>query len=96
MHLHMLNDNSRGYFQQAICQSGTSLNYFAISDYKNHLGRMFEFAKNVTGKAISNVNDLVKFLQEVPIDKIIEYAHTKLGPYGRTLVSDWAPLIEGK
>lgn len=92
VHYQMLNDESRKYFKRAILMSGTSLNYFALSQEDNHTDRMHELAR-LSGESKIDDIDLEKFLQKVSPEKILEYT-SKLEPFGRILETIWAPIVE--
>lgn len=86
----MLSFESRKYLNRAACMSGSAFLYYSYLD-KNHLDRMYEFARSQNSTA-NNVDDLIKFLKNAPAESIVENLSQR--EFKRTLQFDFAPVIE--
>lgn len=67
MNYHILSDESRKYFRNAIVMSGSVDNLWALQPAKDHLKSAFEMAKQL-GKPQESYEDLVTFLKTAPAD----------------------------
>lgn len=85
VNLHMLNNESRKYFNRAFLMSSTALNYYALSD-ENHLERMKKFAN------IQDEKQLVEYLKKtknIALSQIESNAD-----FGVLLDFRWGPTVE--
>lgn len=85
VNFHILNEESRKYFNRAYLSSGTAFTYFALST-GDHLVRMQEFSK------INETNDLIEYLKTVD-SMTLANCHT-MDSIEYRLSSPWAPTIE--
>lgn len=85
---------SRKYFQSAIAMSGTAFNYWAMSDYDNHLGIAYEMAKGF-GKPTVQLDKSVEILMSETPASINESLLSKIS-IDRTLSSLFGPVIESE
>lgn len=90
---HALNAESRKYFHQMICTSGTALHFNAYHD-GNHKCLMYEIARNASQPA-NNLKELIAYLKTAPADQIHNYIGENVElPYGNPYTLPWAPVIE--
>ncbi|XP_055312128.1 esterase B1-like [Sitodiplosis mosellana] len=83
---HMLNEESRKYFNRAFAQSSSSLNYYALQK-QNHLERMQNFSN------IQDKQQLVEYLKAADSAELAKLL--KQNEYGKILIDLlWAPTIE--
>lgn len=83
---HMLNEESRKYFNRAHAASGTVFNYFGAPPKGNHLERMLE---------CSQTNDqmsLIQYLKTAPAEDLVK-CHFAMN-WGKTIKPEWGPSIE--
>lgn len=92
-HYHVLFHKSRKLICGAICLSGSAFLFYSYLDENNQLQKMFDFAHKFNA-SIQHKRDLVRFLQQVPADAIVNL--TSQTTFDRTLTFDWAPVIECK
>lgn len=86
VHYHVLNLESRKYFNRAYLASGVALDYFALHE-PDHLGRLYEFSKTQDKK------QLIKYLKSTD-SQILAECYSTLD-FGNVLVSlPWVPTIE--
>lgn len=90
-HYQTLSAESRKYFRRSICMSGSAFLPYALSQKYNHLDRIYNLAR-ILNKSIGNFDELVAFVNNVSATNIIE--HTSQREFGRTLFTDWGPVIE--
>lgn len=99
---HMLNEESRQYFQQALVMSGTANSYKMYSQ-GNHLCLMKIFAKKYEKWIGDGLDELIELLKNVPEQEILDFAaevqnqpHDKLEfEIIATLNAVWLPTVEG-
>lgn len=91
MHFHVLSAESRNFFRNAICMSGSVENYWAFAKANNNLELAHLIAKNLGHPQDSAVH-LAEFLQTVEVDKLKSYGalHWLQG----TIAVEFAPVIE--
>lgn len=91
-HLHMLSNESRQYFSNAVLLSGSAENFWAFSEKNDHTDLVYEIANDL-GKPKHSFVDLVEFLKTVPAEDIIDYGtiYPRLRRTTRFMLS---PVIE--
>lgn len=90
-HYQVLSPNSRKLIDRAICMSGAAFLFYSYLDKNNQTERMFAFAEQLNA-SVMDFEELTKFLQTVEAEAIVEFTSQK--SVDRTLVFDWAPVIE--
>lgn len=87
---HSLNVESKKYFNQVMCMSGTAIvaNTFGLSDHQCVL----EIFANRT-KSIENDEQLIEFMQSAPLDDIIGLTKATSQNVVKFV---WVPIIESK
>lgn len=87
---HMINDESKKYFQQILCISDSGINTDLYVD-GDHRCIMEVFA-NYSNNPVENDDDLIKFLDNVLVGHLVQltkttYSHTR---------PIWVPLVESE
>lgn len=82
---HMLNEESRKYFNRAFLLSGSAFDYFALSEL-NHFERMQKFSN------INDKNQLLEYLKTADSKMLADI--DSISSFGKTLIPPWAPTIE--
>lgn len=90
-HYHVLFHQSRKLIRGAICLSGSAFLRYAYLDEKSHTKKMYDFARK-TNASIQNMEQLIDFLEHVPSQQIVDLLSQQT--FDRTLIFDWAPVIE--
>lgn len=93
VHYHVLFQQSRKLISGAICLSGSAFLRYSYLDEKSHLKKMYNFAQK-SNSSIKHMHELVDFLENVPSQQIVE--SLSQASYDRTLIFDWAPIIESE
>lgn len=91
MHFHILSAESRKYFRNAICMSGSIENYWAFAQEKNNLELAHQIARNL-GQPQNSTAHLAEFLQTVEVKKLKSYS--TLSWLQGTIAVKFAPVIE--
>lgn len=90
-HYHLLFHQSRRFIRGIICLSGSAFLRYSYLDEKSHLKKMYDFAQKING-SVEHIHELIEFLEHVPAETIVNY--TSQASFDRTLIFDWAPVIE--
>lgn len=93
VHLHVLLPQSRNLINAAICLSGSGFLRYTYLDERNHFKKMLAFAQK-TNDTINHLHELIDFLKQVPTSAIVN--HTSQVSVDRTLIFDWAPVLESE
>lgn len=100
---HMLNEESRKYFQQGLVISGSAQNYKMYVE-GDHRCLMNIFSKNLGKQIENNVESLIAWLKDVPEQDILDFAaDVQHQPYDKlefelqsTSNVVWVPIVEGQ
>lgn len=92
-HFHMLSEESRKYFRNAIPMSGSVENMWALYEKSDHLKLAYKIAENY-GEPKHTFDELVEFLKSVPASKISKNASSSISM--RTGKLEIAPVIESE
>lgn len=93
--LHLFNKESSKYFNQLLGLSGTS-NTMHSYQKGDHKCLMNIFFKSHHSRYPHNNEELIDFLQNVNVDKIIKFTENTIPSYGIQLSSPWNPIVESK
>lgn len=85
MNYHMLNEESRKYFNRVYISSSTAFSYIALNK-NNHVKRMQEYSNT------NDMNALIEYLKTTNSD-ILMKCHM-METFDPTLISPWVPTIE--
>lgn len=73
VNFHILSDESRKYFRNAIAMSGSVGNYWAMSKNNDHLEIAYKIAKKESNKTTQSYDELVAFFKEIPAARLHWY-----------------------
>lgn len=90
-HFHILSAESRKFFRNAVCMSGTVENFWAMATNNDNLNFAYRIAEEL-GEPKSDLANLLEFLHSIDAKKLNPYNIVNL-TYGRIEVVA-APVIE--
>lgn len=94
VNLHILSDESRKYFHNAILMSGSAGNVWALSKETNHLKLAYEIAANELNRTLKSFDELVEFFKTVPAFNLHQYLiQDKVDDFFEIV---FAPVIESQ
>lgn len=92
MNYHILSEESRKYFRNAIAQSGSVGNPWGQPSEHDHVKKSFEIAEKL-GKPQNSYDELVSFLKTTPADSLNQF-NTILNPNAIQICFLFGPTIE--
>lgn len=92
---HLLNDESKKYFQQSIALSGTGQSYHGYIR-GNHQCLIRKFAKHFKPTIGNEPEELIEFLKYVPEQDLIDFSMQVFVESGHDQNIVWYPTIEGQ
>lgn len=94
VHFHILSEESRKYFRNAIPMSGSIENYWALAKDSNHLEYAYKIASDFNVTA-SNFDELVTFWKNVAVSDDLHW-YTILDKSDDVFQIIFAPVVESE
>lgn len=91
-HFHVLSNESRQYFRNAIAMSGTANSIWSLSEVHNHTSMAFQIAAELN-ESKSTIEELIKYFKTIPAEQL-KYTAMHEGTLYRTINFKFAPIIE--
>lgn len=91
-HFHVLSSESRKYFRNVICLSGSTDDFWAFNDNEDHWNVAKTIVKDFNAPQYSFIG-IVEFIKSLPAEKINDYTDL-MSFFGKTLKTVFGPVIE--
>ncbi|XP_031621135.1 uncharacterized protein LOC116339416 [Contarinia nasturtii] len=91
-HFHVLSNESRQYFRNAIVMSGTADSIWSLSEVHNHTSLAFQIA-DALNETKTTIEELIEYFKTIPAEKI-KYTAMHESSFYRTMNFKFSPIIE--